>query len=234
MLHSGGPEGDGARKEGAVTIKNQKDFWAGLMFIAFGLAFVVIALGSPGLLDRLYGDRLIPGYQMGSAVRMGPAYFPVVLGGILAILGLIVFVRSFASKLRGDAAAVHMSFGIVDFAVAAAIFAVLGWASKKLWDNADYGMLAAALVLSVLAFLLRPSARPLVLIFASCLVFAYLVKPLGVVLASILLVFVGALGGHEFKFREVTILAVALAIFSVFVFVKGLTLPFPIWPAFWE
>ncbi len=32
-------------------------------------------------------------YDMGTAARMGPGYFPVVLGGILALLGAIIFGR---------------------------------------------------------------------------------------------------------------------------------------------
>ena len=46
------------------------------------------------------------------------------------------------------------------------------------------------------------------------------------------LVFVSAFGGHEFKWKEVTILFVVLVIFSILVFVKGLTLPFPVCPDF--
>ena len=63
-----------------MKIKSPKDFWAGLMFIVFGLFFLVVARN----------------YQMGSAVRMGPAYFPTVLGGIMAVLGGIVFFQSLA------------------------------------------------------------------------------------------------------------------------------------------
>jgi hypothetical protein len=201
-----------------MKIKNQKDFWAGVMFMAFGLSTVIIAALN---------------YQMGSAVRMGPAYFPTVLGGILAVLGLVIFLRGFGSKITDQAhIVVQTSFGIVDLVVAVVIFTAFGLASKAIWGAGDYGMLAAAILLSGLAFFLRPDTRPLVLIFTSCLVFAYLLKPLGLVAASILLILVGALGGHEFKLKEVAILAVALAIFSVIVFVYGLTLPFPIWPAF--
>ena len=58
--------------------------------------------------------------------------------------------------------------------------------------------------------------------------------PLGLVLASVILVFISAYGGHEFKWKEVLILTVVLVIFSVIVFVKGLTLPFPICPSFIE
>ena len=58
-----------------MQIKNGKDFWAGLMFMGFGLGFTLVAQN----------------YPMGSAVRMGPAYFPTVLGGMLAVLGGMVF-----------------------------------------------------------------------------------------------------------------------------------------------
>ena len=60
--------------------------------------------------------------------------------------------------------------------------------------------------------------------------YGYLMKPLGLVLATAAMVFLAALGGHEFRWKEVTLLAVALVVFSVLVFVKGLTLPFPLWP----
>ena len=68
-----------------MQIKSPKDFWAGLMFIGFGLFFAVWAISS---------------YQMGTAVRMGPAYFPVVLGGLLAFLGAMVLIESFAMESR--------------------------------------------------------------------------------------------------------------------------------------
>jgi len=67
-----------------MKITNGKDFWAGVMFIAFGLAFMVVAQN----------------YAMGNAVRMGPAYFPTVLGGMLAVLGAAVFLRAFMSKIE--------------------------------------------------------------------------------------------------------------------------------------
>ena len=57
-------------------------------------------------------------------------------------------------------------------------------------------------------------------------------KPLGLVLATLLLVFISAFGGHEFRWKEVTILFLILIVFSILVFVKGLTLPFPICPGF--
>jgi hypothetical protein len=57
-------------------------------------------------------------------------------------------------------------------------------------------------------------------------------KPLGLVGATAALVYVSAYGGHEFKWREVTILFLVLIVFSILVFVKALTLPFPVCPQF--
>jgi hypothetical protein len=70
-------------------VKNAKDFWAGLMFIVFGLAFILVSRN----------------YAMGSAVRMGPAYFPTMLGGLQLALGLVIFVRAFLSKVENGAVA---------------------------------------------------------------------------------------------------------------------------------
>lgn len=199
-----------------MQIKNEKDFWAGLMFMGFGLAAVIIASLN---------------YQMGTAVRMGPAYFPTVLGGLLAVLGFIVFLRAFFSKLPPETMKANMAFGISEFVLGVVVFGALGYGSKVVFKNGDYGMLAASVLLAVLSFMFRPKTKPLILILACGMVFAYLLKPLGLVLATILLVFVAALGGHEYKFKEVAILAVVLSIFSVVVFVYGLTLPFQVWPA---
>lgn len=162
-------------------IKSQQDWWAGWMFIAFGLFFIVFAMGTPEFINNIVGSKLIAGYQMGSSVRMGPAYFPVVLGGLLAFLGLLVLLDSIVEE--GPKVA-KFHFG------------------------------------------------PLLFIAVSSLAFAYLLKPLGLALASVALVFISAYGGHEFKWKEVAIMSVILVIFSVLVFVKGLSLPFPVCPSF--
>lgn len=61
-----------------MRIKSQKDFWAGLMFVALGLAF---AWGATE-------------YSFGSAARPGPGYFPFGLALLLAILGALVLLSS--------------------------------------------------------------------------------------------------------------------------------------------
>lgn len=55
-------------------ITNVKDLLAGLVFLALAAAFGFAALG----------------YELGTAFRMGPGYFPLVLAGILALLGLVI------------------------------------------------------------------------------------------------------------------------------------------------
>ena len=198
-----------------MRIKSPKDFWAGLMFIGFGVFAAVWAYAN---------------YQMGTAVRMGPAYFPVVLGGLLALLGVLVLLEGFALESAG--ARLQIPFNIVDMVVAIAIFVALIYLAPKVGMSTDYGTLAASIVVAVLTILFRPDAKALVMISVACIVYGYLMKPLGLVVSTGLLVFISAFGGHEFKWREVGILYVILVVFSVLVFVKGLTLPFPLWPAF--
>jgi hypothetical protein len=60
-----------------MPIRSWKDFLSGLMFIAFGTAFIWIGQD----------------YAFGSARRMGPGFFPVVLASILVLIGLVVAVR---------------------------------------------------------------------------------------------------------------------------------------------
>jgi hypothetical protein len=147
-----------------MRIRNPTDFWTGLLFGGFGLFAAVYAAMH---------------YNLGSAVRMGPAYFPTWVGGLVALLGLALTLRSL--KLEGPR-------------------------------------------------LPRVRLRPIVFVLGASLVFGYLLKPLGLVIATVLLVVISAFGGHEFRWREVLALAAGLAAFAVGVFVYGLGLPFPLWP----
>ncbi len=63
-----------------------KDFLAGAVFIAFGLAFAVAASD----------------YSLGTALRMGPGYFPLVLGGLLVVLGVLTVVKGFVAPDEGE------------------------------------------------------------------------------------------------------------------------------------
>jgi hypothetical protein len=215
MLHFAADRASGGGEGMKLKIKAPKDFWAGLMFISVGLFFMAWALTH---------------YQMGSAVRMGPAYFPAVLGGLLAFLGVLVLIEAFAM----EGPALVLPFNIVDFIVAILVFVALGWVFTRVGINGEWAILAGSVALIALSMAFRRGTMPLVLISAACVVYGYLMKPLGLVLATLLLVFISAFGGHEFRWKEVTILFLILIVFSILVFVKGLTLPFPICPSFIE
>jgi hypothetical protein len=62
-----------------MGIRNPRDFWAGVLYLA--LAIFVIWIGRD--------------YQQGTSARMGPGYFPVALGSVLAIFGAVSIGRSF-------------------------------------------------------------------------------------------------------------------------------------------
>lgn len=147
-----------------MRIASPKNFWAGLMFMGFGLFAATFA---------------ILHYPLGTATRMGPGFFPTLLGFVLAALGLAILCTSFV--IEGPPVP-------------------------------------------------RFDMRSLIGLHAACALFALTLEPLGFVIALTLLIVVGAAAGHEFRLKEVVVLCAALVIFAVLVFVKGLTLQFPLWP----
>jgi hypothetical protein len=68
-----------------MTIRAPKDFWSGVMFLAFAAVALLAARG----------------YSLGTPGRMGPGYFPMLLGAVLGGLGLILVVRSFLTDGEG-------------------------------------------------------------------------------------------------------------------------------------
>lgn len=67
----------------SVPLRNPKDFWSGLLFLGLGAAFILVAL---------LGE-----YEIGSARKMGPGYFPIWLGGALCVVGLVLTWRGLAT-----------------------------------------------------------------------------------------------------------------------------------------
>ena len=61
-----------------MNIKSQKDFFAGLLYSAVGGAFAIGATN----------------YSIGTGARMGPGYFPLMLGVLLALIGLYIMFQS--------------------------------------------------------------------------------------------------------------------------------------------
>ena len=69
-------------------IRSNRDFWAGVMLIATGAAAVIMARD----------------YSFGTALRMGPGYFPTVLGALLVLFGLYLLAQGLRSndKIEGN------------------------------------------------------------------------------------------------------------------------------------
>lgn len=150
-----------------MRIRNEKDFWSGVMFIACGLAFAGFAQQ----------------YDMGTAQRMGPAFFPTILGGLLVVLGAVVAIQGLAAEtLDGKIEKFH--------------FGPLAW------------------------------------VLGAVIAFALLLRPAGLVVAVFALVGISAAGSHEFKVRETVLLAAGLCLLVLAVFIYGLGLTIPVWPAF--
>jgi hypothetical protein len=138
-----------------VRIRNPKDFYAGLLFIAFGAAF-------------MWGATY---YSMGTAARMGPGYFPLVLGGVLIGLGALIFVNGLAPT-SGDA---HI--GAFHFKPA---FLVLGGIAAFALLLRTAGFVMAILAIILVSSLASPEYRlresvisAIVLCLASLAMFVY-------------------------------------------------------------
>ena len=70
-----------------MRIKSQADFYSGVMFTVVGGAF---AVGSTS-------------YNIGDGARMGPGYFPLMLGVLLALLGIVILFQALVVEtMDGD------------------------------------------------------------------------------------------------------------------------------------
>jgi len=71
-----------------LELRNNKDFWAGSMFFWIGVGAMIVARH----------------YPSGTALNMGPGYFPMVLSGLLIIFGLAIVLRGLRNveKIEGS------------------------------------------------------------------------------------------------------------------------------------
>ena len=146
-----------------MKLKSQRDFFAGLMFMAVGGAF---AWGATN-------------YTVGQAARMGPGYFPLLLGIVLALLGAFILfeslvvdtedgekIGSFAWKPLGFIIGANLAFGVLlgglpsigvpAMGLIVAIFALtfIASAAGDSFNVKEVAILSAVLaILSYLAFI---------------------------------------------------------------------------------
>ena len=126
--------------ETAVNIKSQKDFFSGLMFMGVGVAF------SWGATN----------YNVGQGARMGPGYFPLMLGVLMAILGAVITFKSLVVEtVGGDKIGKWAWKPLVFIILANLIFGVLlgGLPSLKL---PAAGMMIAIYALTFISSMAEP------------------------------------------------------------------------------
>lgn len=149
-----------------MKVKNERDFWSGVMFLAVGVGFAIGATN----------------YDFGSAQKMGPAFFPTILGALLAVLGVITALQGLGLE-KQESRLEKFHFGSVAWVV------------------------------------------------GSVVLFGVLLIPAGLIVAIVVLVVSSMLGSHEFKGKEAAIVSVVMAAIVWAVFIFGLNLTIPVWPA---
>ena len=144
-----------------MQIKNTKDFCAGIIFLLFGIATMFLATN----------------YQIGTAARMGPGYFPFALGGMMTVLGLIILGKSLTPHARAEKIApIHfrpvffvllaivlfglllLSFGLVFSTVMLVILSSLASYEFKLRDAIFTSVVLLIISLAVFVYFLQIQA----------------------------------------------------------------------------
>ena len=144
-----------------VSPYENRGILSGLMFAGIGVLALTIARN----------------YPMGSALRMGPGYFPNVLGGIMILFGIIMMAQGVLKPEKVGGA----------------------------W-----------------------SVRALAILPIATVIFGTLMEHLGFIPALLILIFLSALAGREFRLVEVALLAIGLTVGSWALFIWGLGLPYPL------
>ena len=127
-----------------MAMASQKDFFSGLMFTTAGGAFA-------------WGAR---GYEFGSAARMGPGYFPTVLGLLLVLLGIAITIKSFSGHgaSSGDRIGTFAWRPLIFVLLANVVFGVLLVGLPSIGLPA-MGMFVAIMALTVVASMARKNFR---------------------------------------------------------------------------
>jgi putative tricarboxylic transport membrane protein len=145
-----------------VRIRSQADFWCGLILVAIGIGFAVYAQD----------------YRLGTAARMGPGYFPTMLGGLLVLLGLSLSLPAFAIEgekfprlhlrplltILGAIVAFALLLEPLGFVIAAAALVIIGGFADPDLRLIESVALAAALVVFATGIFVALLGMPLQLL----------------------------------------------------------------------
>jgi hypothetical protein len=205
-------------RTGGFRIRNQQDFYGGLVLVAIA-AFA------------LWASRDLPGMR---GFAFGPGTAPRLFAGILGVLGVAVAAVGLVTDgppvervaIRGTAlGALLIAIFVLVSNYATPITAALGLRQYET-------VLAAIVVVLVTIAIARGADRGPLFVVAGTLVFAGTIRPLGLVLASFISIVVCAAATVEMRWRETILWAAGLTIFCALLFVYALNLPFNFWPRF--
>ena len=117
-----------------VRLANPKEFYAGLLFFAIGLAALILARD----------------YRLGAAMRMGPGYFPLCLSLLLMLLGVASSLRA-TRMARGEPGGPWRLAPLIAIVLGVIAFGAL----------VDHGLVAALVVLLIVSTTPRWMSQPL-------------------------------------------------------------------------
>lgn len=135
-----------------------------------------LLLTALGVFVGLYASQ----YDMGTPARMGPGFFPTILGWILAVLGVLIALPAFFR--RGPPITVQ-------------------------WGNAFF-------------------------VLGAIVMFAFLLRPAGILVATFIAAFVASLADKEITWKGRVYVSLGVAAVTWLVFIFGLSMRLPLWPAF--
>ena len=123
-----------------MNIKSQKDFFAGLMFMGVGVAFA-------------WGATT---YNVGTGARMGPGYFPLMLGVLLAIIGAAITFTALVFETEGGDKIGKWAWKPLCYIIAANVVFGILLAGLPAIKFPAFGMIVAIYVLTFVASMAEP------------------------------------------------------------------------------
>ena len=111
-----------------LSVGNPRDLWCGVLFVALGAMAIYLSRN----------------YEMGTALEMGPGYFPTWLGGIMIAFGAVIGALAFRREAEAGQGATHGDWALRPWLV---LTGALGIYAKLM--DAGFGFVPSLMVLIV-------------------------------------------------------------------------------------
>jgi putative tricarboxylic transport membrane protein len=200
----------GAPKRG-LKISNPREFYGGLALVLLGLL-------------ALWASRDLAGMH---GISFGPGTAPRMFASMLIVLGVAIMA---IGVLTEGVAVQRYELSAPTLIVLAYMFAASTRTALILAVAA--ALLAGGIVLAVVGMMgpRKNLVRGPLFITLSIIVFAFMVRPLGLVIASYFSILAAAAATPEVRWLESVVWGAVLTAFCVLLFVYGINLPFQLWP----